>query len=54
MYLGIEIGGTKLQLAVAAEPGGQLHDLVRLDVAPALGAERIRQQIAEAGSMMIA
>lgn len=54
MYLGIEIGGTKLQLAVAAEPGGQLLDLVRLDVAPALGADRIRQQIAEAGRRLIA
>ncbi|MDD4268301.1 MAG: ROK family protein [Thermoguttaceae bacterium] len=54
MYLGIEIGGTKLQLAVAAEGAGRLDDLVRLDVAPDLGAERIRQRIAAAGRRLIA
>lgn len=53
MYLGIEIGGTKLQLAVAAEAGGRLLDLVRLEVVPSGRAEGIRRQIAEAGRRLI-
>ena len=43
-YLGIEIGGTKLQLGVG--PGdGSITRLVRLPVEPRLGAQGIRSQI---------
>ncbi len=46
MFLGIEIGGTKLQLGVG--PGdGTIVALERARVDPAAGAERIRQQILE-------
>ena len=46
MFLGIEIGGTKLQLGVG--PGdGTIVALERARVEPAAGAERIRQQILE-------
>ena len=46
-FLGIEIGGTKLQLGVG--PGdGTIRRLARLEVIPAGGAERIRGQIAAA------
>jgi glucokinase len=47
MYLGLEIGGTKLQLAVG--PGdGTLRAVLRLPARPDGGAEAIRRQIAEA------
>lgn len=47
MYLGIEIGGTKLQLGVG--PGdGTLAGLWRGTVAPAAGADGIRRQITDA------
>jgi glucokinase len=47
MYLGIEIGGTKLQLGIG--PGdGTLQALRRVAVDPAAGGERIRAQILEA------
>jgi len=53
MLLGIEIGGTKLQLGVG--PGdGVLVDLVRLDVDQAQGAEGILRQIAVAGRELVA
>jgi glucokinase len=46
MYVGIEIGGTKLQLGVG--PGdGTIIALERAKVDAAAGAERIRQQIIE-------
>ncbi len=45
MYLGIEIGGTKLQLGVGAGNGEPLVALERLDVRPQEGAEGIRRQI---------
>src|SRR5579871_2958633 len=44
MFLGIEIGGTKLQLGLGAGHGVLLA-LWRGDVAPAEGAEGIRRQI---------
>jgi glucokinase len=44
MYLGIEIGGTKLQLGVGADDG-TLVAVWRGTVNPTLGAEGIRQQI---------
>ena len=44
MYLGIEIGGTKLQLGIG--PGdGTIHALWRGAVVPAEGADGIRKQI---------
>jgi glucokinase len=47
MYLGIEIGGTKLQLGIG--PGdGTLHALWRGAVVPADGADGIRRQIEQA------
>lgn len=52
MYLGIEIGGTKLQLGVG--PGdGTLVALERCEIEPALGAEGIRAQIAKLGPMLV-
>ncbi len=52
MYLGIEIGGTKLQLGVG--PGdGTLLDFQRLPVDVARGAEGIRRQILKAGPQLI-
>ncbi|MFN4261441.1 MAG: ROK family protein [Gemmataceae bacterium] len=53
MYLGIEIGGTKLQLGVGAGDGG-LRGLWRGAVAVAAGAEGIRQQIVQAFPQLLA
>jgi glucokinase len=47
MYLGIEIGGTKLQLGVG-DGDGVLHALWRDTVVPADGADGIRRQITQA------
>jgi glucokinase len=47
IYLGIEIGGTKLQLGLGAGDG-KLRRLKRLDVEPAAGGAGIRQQIESA------
>ncbi len=44
MVIGIEIGGTKLQL-VAGQPNGQIATRRKLTVIPAHGAEGIREQI---------
>src|SRR5262245_50807069 len=44
MYLGIEIGGTKLQLGLGADTG-TLAGLWRTTVDPSQGAEGIRRQI---------
>ena len=52
MYLGIEIGGTKLQLGVA-RPRCQLEAIERAAVRPADGAEGIRRQIAELARPLI-
>lgn len=54
MFLGIEIGGTKLQLGVGTGQGPPLAELVRLEVRPERGAEAIRQQIAEHGRPLVA
>ncbi len=54
MFLGIEIGGTKLQLGVGSGEGPPLVELVRLEVRPERGAEAIRQQIAEYGRPLVA
>lgn len=48
MFLGIEIGGTKLQLGVGTAKGPPLAELLRLDVEGRQGAEGIRRQIEQA------
>ncbi len=53
MYLGIEIGGTKLQLAIGTGSDRQFLDLVRLDVIPQDGAAGIRRQIIQAGKQLL-
>lgn len=53
MFLGIEIGGTKLQLGVGSGEGPPLTALERIDARPERGAEGIRQQIEEAGKRLI-
>lgn len=47
MYLGIEIGGTKLQLGLGRGDGVVSH-LLRCDVVPAAGGDGIREQITTA------
>lgn len=54
MYLGIEIGGTKLQLGVGAGDGSPIVELRRLDVDLARGGAGIREQIASAGRDLLA
>jgi glucokinase len=54
MLLGIEIGGTKLQLGVGHGDGRPLAALERLAVEPQLGAEEIRRQIVRVGKPLIA
>lgn len=53
MLLGIEIGGTKLQLAVGPGGGEPLVDLRRLNVEPADGAEGVLRQIAACGAELL-
>src|SRR5437762_2756810 len=53
MFLGIEIGGTKLQLGVGAADGG-LAGLWRGNVDVAAGPEGIRRQIAAAVPELLA
>jgi len=53
MFLGIEIGGTKLQFGVGSADGGGLAGLVRADVCPADGAEGIRRQIQQIAAPLI-
>jgi glucokinase len=53
MYLGIEIGGTKLQLGVGAGDG-RLVELVRRDVEAERGADRIRAEIDSAARELAA
>jgi glucokinase len=48
LYLGIEIGGTKLQLGIGGGQGPPLAAMERLPVRPELGAEGIRAQLAAA------
>jgi glucokinase len=54
MFLGIEIGGTKLQLGIGAGDGSPLAALERFEIDRSRGAEGIRQQIVRAGSALIA
>lgn len=53
MYLGIEIGGTKLQLGVGTGEEPRLIDLERRDIVAARGAAGIREQILEAGRLLL-
>ena len=53
MYLGIEIGGTKLQLAVGSGKGGPLEARERAGVDKAKGAEGIRAQISSIAPALI-
>lgn len=53
MLLGIEIGGTKLQLGVGAGDGSPLLELVKFDVVPSHGAEGIRRQIESAARPLL-
>jgi glucokinase len=53
MYLGIEIGGTKLQLGLGADTG-TLAGLWRDTVDPAQGADGIRRQIQQAVPELLA
>jgi len=53
VYLGIEIGGTKLQLAVGQGDGTSLHELASLPVEPERGAAGILVQMEQAGAALI-
>src|SRR5205823_1386337 len=53
MFLGIEIGGTKLQLAVGRGDGTPLVDLRRADVRPEDGAGGILRQIETIGRELV-
>ncbi len=54
MYLGIEIGGTKLQLGVGSGHGPPLVALERRNVDRSRGGAAIREQIVEAGRSLLA
>ena len=55
LYLGIEIGGTKLQFGVGpGDGGGEFAAFVRRDVDRAAGAEGIMRQIAEVATRLMA
>src|SRR5262245_58775930 len=53
MYLGIEIGGTKLQLGVGNGSGGELVDLLRLDIDITRGAAGILEQIETSATALV-
>src|SRR5690348_4658959 len=53
MYLGIEIGGTKLQLGVGDASGGELVELVREDVDGSRGAAGILEQIDRSAAALV-
>lgn len=53
MYLGIEIGGTKLQFGVGRGDGGPFVDFQRIDVELQHAAEGIRRQIEQAARPLI-
>jgi glucokinase len=54
MFLGIEIGGTKLQLGVGQGDGGPLAEMVCAPAEAGGGAGEIRRQIAELGRELAA
>jgi len=53
MFLGVEIGGTKLQLGVGAGDGSELATLVRRDVDAARGAAGILEEIERSATALI-
>jgi len=53
VFLGIEIGGTKLQLGVGTGDGAKLIELLRVDVDPAHGADGIVENIRRLGRVLI-
>jgi glucokinase len=53
MFLGIEIGGTKLQLGVGPGNAATLVEIRRFDVKPTHGAAGIREDIERAGRELI-
>src|SRR5688500_1526736 len=53
MHLGIEIGGTKLQLGVGGAGSGSLTALERFDVDASRGAVGILERIESAGAALI-
>jgi len=53
-FLGIEIGGTKLQLGVGPGDGRTFTEFVRLDVDRSRGATGILEQVRETGSRLVA
>src|SRR5262245_2712916 len=53
MYLGIEIGGTKLQLCVGDGRAGELAAAERLDVDIARGAAGILEQIENVATALV-
>jgi glucokinase len=53
-YLGIEIGGTKLQFGVGPGDGRRFTEFVRLDVDRERGAAGILEQIRETGRRLVA
>jgi glucokinase len=53
MFLGIEIGGTKLQFGIGAAESGKLTAIQRADVRPADGAEGILRQIEQIAAPLI-
>ena len=53
MYLGIEIGGTKLQLGVGDGYGGQLVELARHDVNAQRGAAAILEEIDRSAAALV-
>lgn len=53
MFVGIEIGGTKLQVGVGRGDGGPMDDLCRAEVAPGSSAEAIRRQVERLGKGLL-
>jgi len=53
MFLGVEIGGTKLQLGVGRGDGADLVAVVRRDVDPARGAAGILEEIERSATALI-
>jgi glucokinase len=53
MFLAIEIGGTKLQLAVGRGDGSPLAAIERFDVDPAAGADGILRRIHQAADVLL-
>lgn len=53
MYLGIEIGGTKLQFGIGPGDGVTFTEFVRRDIDRTRGAAGIQQQILEVGRQLV-